>query len=1752
MVTDRQKSESPLGLPLVAKHSRAALLRPILLGFGSGLVVAIAGAVTYGNYWLQREVSPLVGNAIEHFLNRPVALGPLTGVSLTHLEFGATSIPATSTDPTRVELQGLKIGYNPWQYLQDQHLGLTITAIEPQAYLEQGRSGQWWHTEMGQLAEDFPFQLEKLIVHRGEGTIVSRNGDQSLNRPIQLLLDNAQFWQEPEQEVLAFRLQGQLLPVVHRRSHLALVGKVDLAKESLHLQVDAHHLPLTPLKEILPLPLDFQGGSLDSQLAIAVEDQQLVSLDGEVNLHQASLKLPQLTRPLTAINGPLIFQGRQIQLGQVKGQLGEIQAQSKGYIDWQDGFNLAIATAPLETKKIFQGLQFPPATFPLSGELVSTVVIKGPLEKPQISVALQKAGKNSLQIENLALDDLQANLNLEGDRVVIKNFQAWPHSGGNLTGSGQIQAQRKGNKLEWQPFQLQIKAENVDARPWLKGDVNAQLPPILPISGQAKVAGKLSDPQTWQAQATANFSLAGGLVKTDDFTYQQGQWQGNFHLKNLSLGALTNHISPSIPASFKRGKLQGQVQVKGDRQNQQPLQLQGQGRVTLPQGLVAINQFQLQGKQWQGSFTATDIPLGTLPGMEQHWLGNLAGQWTGQGQLDQPISRWSLAGSGQWQSPKGRVNIEQINFQDQQFSAQLSTAGIDWRALRIPQPGQLAGQLALMGQWTGEKAQLTNLKGNLSSSQGWQLLSEPVAVAFDWQGSRLNLGQLRSKGLQAQGNLQIPIAAVQSGFDFQAAVKAINLQVQAKDLPLAKIVPTPKAAPLTGNLDFTGQITGSGQQPLWQGQLAVNHLQLGNFQFAPHLSGKVERNTEGLQLALQGQEEQIALSLDPKQQPTAVLFERGPLQLVGQKQADHWSLTTRSLPLEALQNSLPLVLTLVPDGDKSLRDSLGKLQSQSWGGELSGHFQLDLAQKTAIASRVNIQQPRWGNFRARDLTGNFRYGQGQLTMENGRLRHGRSTVLIQGQANFQGEEPQWGGEISFRQSQVEDILTALQLFTWEDFSRGFQPPTYGTAKDLYGEVEQDLDQENLPPLVSVGNALDDLATQFNQLALSEASLPKTETHQKPWPDLDQLQGQVQGKITVEKRGQSPLAANFNLAGQSWRWGDHHLEQLQLVGQWQGNNLSLVPLELRSGDRFLRVTGALGPESQEGEIQLHQLPLSPLAKLLQIPPHLAPEGNVFANLRLQGSRQDPQFQGKVQIKDNRFGPLALEKTEGDFNYQGGRLNFQLQSLVNSLTEPLRLEGSVPYVFPFASQAPASDHFSLALKLKNDSFQLIDLISNGQLNWLGGEGKVDLALLGRLDPYNQALYQLQGLGEITIQNGAIAARMLPDKPLTQVNAQIVADLNTLQVTSLTGQISGGSLAMAGTLPLQNPLPNVDQGLQLSLNNLAVNLPNLYQGSLDGLVEITGTAMAPQMGGQLALGNGSIFIGQTLPTIAPGSSLHRGLTFNNLSLVLAENIRVQNLPFLDFAAAGQMVLNGTPQNLRPEGEIKLKGGQINLFASQLRLDNNQNNRVYFLPQRGLDPYLDLYLLSSVSETSRNINNRPSQSSEIPEPFSANQDSLQTVRIQAHINGYGSEINDNIQLTSTPRRSPQEIITLLGGGVLSTLGQDSTQTTVGLANLAGSAVLGPVQGRIGEALGLSEFRIFSTPLMNEGDRLQGNQIGVAAEAGIDLTPQIGVSVQKIINSDRLPQWGLEYRVNDSTVIRGSSNFQNDSRGVVEFQKRF
>lgn len=54
--------------------------------------------------------------------------------------------------------------------------------------------------------------------------------------------------------------------------------------------------------------------------------------------------------------------------------------------------------------------------------------------------------------------------------------------------------------------------------------------------------------------------------------------------------------------------------------------------------------------------------------------------------------------------------------------------------------------------------------------------------------------------------------------------------------------------------------------------------------------------------------------------------------------------------------------------------------------------------------------------------------------------------------------------------------------------------------------------------------------------------------------------------------------------------------------------------------------------------------------------------------------------------------------------------------------------------------------------------------------------------------------------------------------------------------------------------------------------------------------------------------------------------------------------------------MIYNGTLIDPKPSGVIELKRGQVNLFATQFRLDKEGANTATFVPELGLDPVLDV----------------------------------------------------------------------------------------------------------------------------------------------------------------------------------------------------
>jgi translocation and assembly module TamB len=294
---------------------------------------------------------------------------------------------------------------------------------------------------------------------------------------------------------------------------------------------------------------------------------------------------------------------------------------------------------------------------------------------------------------------------------------------------------------------------------------------------------------------------------------------------------------------------------------------------------------------------------------------------------------------------------------------------------------------------------------------------------------------------------------------------------------------------------------------------------------------------------------------------------------------------------------------------------------------------------------------------------------------------------------------------------------------------------------------------------------------------------------------------------------------------------------------------------------------------------------------------------------------------------------------------------------------------------------------------------------------------------------------------------------------------------------------------------------------------------------------------------------------------------IEFDGLRLILGNNVRVSTAPLLggfvpggelssslvSFDAKGNLTINGTLAKPLPQGVIRLTGGQVNLFTTQFTLDRGYEHTAEFTPSRGLDPVLDVRLVTLVPEATGATANRTLRSpfsSEISDVSAIDFGTLRTVRVQARATGPASQLSDNLELTSEPSRSEAEIISLLGGSIINSLGQ--TDATVGIATLAGSTILGSLQGSIsaiGQAIGFSEFRISPTPVTGSS---APSVLGLTAEGVFDISRNFSVSLSRVFLTNEPFRYNLLYRVNDEILVRGSTNLADESRFLFEYEARF
>ncbi|MBD2058278.1 translocation/assembly module TamB domain-containing protein [Oculatella sp. FACHB-28] len=1605
------------------RRLRRFLFRTTLL-FSS--IAVVGGAV--GAWWvwifIQERLSPLVEQNLTQTLNRPVDLGEVESVSFNGIRFGPSSMPPTETDADQISVEAVDVGFSLLPVLLDRRLGLNITLIRPDVYVDSAPDGRWIGTQIrtqegeGGLKtelETIRWQNAKLVlapepeivepeieeeVEAAEGSdndAATRDtardeqaAEEAVTTPTLVTVENlngvASFYDNNDR--IAYELTGQIAS----GGTLQLDGETLVPDQATNLVVQGQELLATDVGALLPLPLRFRAGRLGGNLKVQFRADQPIELFGAARFRDVTMEIPGVPNQFSEADGGLRFEGQRVALEDIETLYGQIPARVGGSLHTQEGYDITAQVESASAKDVLEtfDLEFPIAT---SGNFRADLNLVGPIDKPQLNgVAVNRT---VARVDRVDLSAVRAEFSVTPQALTFTQIQATPADGGSVSGNGEIAFGDNGG--------LVFDFEGRD----------------LPGDALARSYGATS----------SNFTV--GTVGADVQVFGP-------------LGDFQVVIDWRAPGATYPG--QGEILYAGG------------------------------GLQFRD--TVLQVAGGTV---------------TGTGSVSE----------GRWQAAVRGAGIRLSQFSDQL-------------------QGLFSGNLTLSGSLDALNPAGVRAEGQVNFSEGLGPLNRPITSAIAWNGERLQIRQATGPGFSANGFIAARLQGAGA-----PAVSNIDLNVQLQDYNLAALpVQTPQNIQVAGLADFAGRITGTPAALNVVGRTGLNNFVLNGVAFDPVLSGDVRyAGGQGLRLDLRGNQDRIAVALDGNNRPISFFVQRDQAIAQGRREGDRLLANLERFPLE--------ILNLTP----AATVGLGEV-----GGELTGNLDINL-NTYATVGEVAIARPALGYLRADSFAGRIHYANGVASLTGGELLRGGSRYLITGNVD-QNAGSQFEGQIIADQGTVQDILETLQIFELADFSRGIAPPTYGNASAV------------APIPISVPD--EPLITQLRRfseiVALRDQQIEQRE-EASILPDLSELEGTFTAELNLSGSPQTGVALDFNLLGEGWTWENYDIDRVIVDGTFAEGVLTLLPLRLESDEALLAFSGQVGGEQQSGQLRAENIPVEALRDLFEVPVDV--EGGLDATATLAGSLGNPQVLGEFSLNNGSINDTPVQEARTVFGYNDARLNFDGRVVVSE-PEPLTIAGSIPYALPFMDVESDDKSIRLDVDVRDEGLALLNLFTD-QVAWEGGEGFVSLEVDGTLkEPIATGIAEFDG--------ATFSARALPD-PLTDVRGRVEFNGSRIQVASLQGQLSNGQVTAQGIIPIFNPfdtelIPGTTtpaNPLVVTLDQLALNFKGLYNGGVDGQVTVRGSAIAPVIGGEIRLANGRVSLAGSgedaaAPPVVTEEPAEEGFTspprLDDLRIVLGDRLLITREPLLNFVATGELNIDGTLDDLRPDGTINLRSGQVNLFTTQFNLARGYEQTATFEPSRGLDPFLDVRLVASVPEVTRTpiTTTSPFVSSEIADTSSVTTfGAVETVQIEASVVGPASQLFDNLELTSSPSRSENEIIALIGGGFVDTLGRGDT--TLAIANLAGSALLTNVQNLVSDALGLSDFRLFPTTLTSEENE---STFGLAAELGVNITGDLSASVLRILTAQEPTQFGLRYRLSDEFLLRGSTNLDDDSRVILEYETRF
>ncbi|ERN06068.1 uncharacterized protein LOC18434256 [Amborella trichopoda] len=298
-----------------------------------------------------------------------------------------------------------------------------------------------------------------------------------------------------------------------------------------------------------------------------------------------------------------------------------------------------------------------------------------------------------------------------------------------------------------------------------------------------------------------------------------------------------------------------------------------------------------------------------------------------------------------------------------------------------------------------------------------------------------------------------------------------------------------------------------------------------------------------------------------------------------------------------------------------------------------------------------------------------------------------------------------------------------------------------------------------------------------------------------------------------------------------------------------------------------------------------------------------------------------------------------------------------------------------------------------------------------HWLHGNADILLQVRGTVQ---QPIVD----GSASFHRASVSSPVLP-KPLANFGGTVQVKSNRLSINTLEGRVSRkGKLMVKGNLPLKTSELLPGDKIDLKCEVLEVRAKNIFSGQVDSQMQITGSIMQPNVSGMIKLSHGEAYLphdkgtGAAINRLASNRSSFGGKSLqaasgnfshffgtepaapltklsqssgrdakvekklespiaspivdarlSDLKLHLGPELRIVYPLIMNFAVSGELELNGLadPRDIKPKGILTFENGEVNLFATQLRIKRDHPNIAKFEPDLGIDPTLDLALVGS-----------------------------------------------------------------------------------------------------------------------------------------------------------------------------------------------